>query len=88
MTLSFIAGPIIALIVFVIFITDKWEVIKSGDQDTDRDEIYNRYHYLQKQKIRCKVVRENPQNFAENIVLKLLVLNKDIEKAKDSTLPQ
>ncbi len=82
MTLSFIIGPVVALAIFIIFITDKWEVVMHGSQDTDRDKIYQQYHQLQNQKIRCKVVREDPKTMTETVVYKLLVMKQDLDKKK------
>ena len=76
MTLSFIVGPLILLIVFLIFITDKWEVVLHGPKNIDHETIYNKYSHLQQQKIRCKVVRDS------NNYLKLLVMAADVRKIK------
>lgn len=81
MTLAYIVGPVIALIVFLIFLTDKWEVVIHGTT-ADRDKIYQRYHQLQKLNVRCKVVRTDAKLPNQGPVLQLLVMDKDLAKGK------
>lgn len=81
MTLSFIIGPIIALVIFIIFITDKWEVVMHGSKEQMSTSIYKKHEQLQKQNVRCKIVREDGQLSGQSL-LKLLVMEKDIHKLK------
>lgn len=80
MTLSFIIGPIFALIVFIIFITDKWVIVLDGKKHTVEKEIYEQYHDLKSHNIRCKVVRVDRPLSTDGSGLQLFVMEKDLNK--------
>lgn len=80
MTLSFIVGPIIALIVFIIFITDKWKIVTEGKKRMNEKEIYKQYHDLKSRNIRCKIVRVDRPILTEGACLQLFVMEKDLSK--------
>ncbi|QOY36760.1 hypothetical protein AWH56_003645 [Anaerobacillus isosaccharinicus] len=88
MTLSFIIGPIIALIVFMILINDKWEIVLEGKKHIDEKEIYEHYQHLKNQDIRCKVVRVEHPLSIEGAGLQLFVMEKDLNKINNLGHPR